>query len=109
MDYHAGYLVERRLSGKSFQFYKPEPVKGKMRFEDFFALAFQDVNIGTFGAAEVVGIEIPSFVEYFGEFQRYLIAFFTLNFQAYPAHHVLSHVEYRFAFQIGRASCRARV
>ena len=76
-------------------------MEGEMRLENFFARTFQDKMIGTFGRAQVVGVEVTFFVEHFSEFHGNSLSAFALNFQTNPANHVLAHIVNIFTFWCG--------
>jgi hypothetical protein len=89
----AGDGIERRLSRIAGDFDVTESVIGEVRFKMFGTTAAQDKRVGSFGAAQIVAIDVAVGLEDLSETQSYFGPGRSRGFQRGPTNHVLAHVE----------------
>ena len=101
MYHYTSNIIHSNFPLKSFNFHKPETKKGKMRLVNFFAIPFQNVFIGGFCRSQILSVKITCFVQHFGKFDSYRVAFVSFYLQSNPTNHILSHIQHCFTFGRG--------
>ena len=78
-----------------------ETVKGETGSKGFLTNPLQNVGVGRIGVPQILSVDTPVRIQFFGEPQSNLCPRLAFDLESYPSHHVLAHIENECATRQG--------